>query len=163
MESACRAVAPLLVLTLVASASGDNAAMTTGGVPSMLSAHPSVSMVREIVKITVHSDRVDTDCTFVFKNEGVACNVKMGFPDFGMWAYAEGKAPGRSWFKSFQSYVDGKPVKTKLEVGKAPGEQWQVKTVLFEKNGSHVVREVYSNEAGGNQLLRIHSWPPVIR
>lgn len=127
----------------------DNAALTAGGQPRMMSSHPQVRMASEVVSMVVTKKRVLTDCTFVFRNSGKACTVRMGFPDFGMWAYAHPSKKARTRFKSYRSYVNGHPVKTNLILGKEPGEQWQVKQVLFPANGTVVVREQYTNEIGG--------------
>jgi len=137
---------------------GDNAALTTGGQPKMMSSHKSIEMQSEVVDLTVHWNRVDTTCSFVFVNDGAACKVRMGFPDFGMWAYAEPAKKPTTMFTRFQSYVDGKPVPTKLELGAEPGEQWQVKTVAFAKDGKRVVREVYSTAVGGVSISQTEAW-----
>lgn len=139
----------LPLLALAGTAVADNAALTTGGQPTMLGSHPSVSMESEIVRLVVHANRVDTDCTFVFVNHGKACNVNMGFPDFGLWAYAQKMTRPRSMFKKYGSFVDGKSVKTKLVLGKEDGEQWQTKFVSFPAGGKRTVREVYTTELGG--------------
>jgi hypothetical protein len=115
----------------------------------MLDSHPSVSMQSEVVKLVVHWNRVETEADFVFLNSGKACNVKMGFPDFGLWAYAYPRKKPETMFTSFRSYVDGKPVKTVLVLGKGHGEQWQTKTVAFPANGKRIVREAYTTDLGG--------------
>jgi len=131
-------------------AAADNAALTSGGQPRMMDHHLSIAMESEIVRLVVHWDRVETDCSFVFANHGKACSVNMGFPDFGLWAYAESrqKTP-HSMFKKYASFVDGKPARTKLVLGKDAGEQWQTKTVSFPANGKRIVREAYTTELGG--------------
>ncbi len=112
------------------------------------SGHPTISMASEVVKVVVRGHRVDTDCTFVFDNSGDACTVNMGFPDFGLWAYNYEHKKASTIFTSFKSYVDGKPVSTKLVLGQDHREQWQTKLVSFDKNGTRVVHEVYSTEVG---------------
>lgn len=106
----------------------------------MLAEHKTITMVSEVVKLTLHATRVDADCTFVFKNNGPACNVNTGFPDAGGSSYP---------FLTFQSFVDGKPVATKLEADKDGWKHWRVKVVPFEKDGVRIVREVYTSEMGG--------------
>jgi hypothetical protein len=127
----------------------DDAALTTGGLPRMMTSHPSISMTCEVVKLTVHGETIDTDCTFWFTNSGSASTVNMGFPDFGMFAYAQPSDTARTMFKKFQSYVDGKPVPTTLVLGKGPGEQWQTKMISFGKGATRVVHETYTTEVGG--------------
>jgi len=115
----------------------------------MMSGHPTISMASEVVKVVVRGRTVDSDCTFVFDNSGGACTVNMGFPDFGMWAYNYEHKKASTIFSSFQSYLDGRAVPTKLVLGADKREQWQTKLVSFDANGSRVVREVYSTELGG--------------
>lgn len=138
-----------LGLLAVCAAHADNAALTSGGQPKMMDHHPTVRMESEAVKLTVHWDRVDTDCSFVFANDGPACVVNMGFPDFGLLAYSQKLTEPASMFTKYASYVDGKPVSTKLVLGQGPGEQWQTKKVAFPAHGKRLVREVYSTELGG--------------
>ena len=127
----------------------DNAALTAGGRPTMLDRHPSISMESEVVKLVVHWNRVDAEAVFVFANHGAACNVTMGFPDFGLWAYGYRKTKPGTMFKSFHSFVDGSPVKTKLVLDRDHRGQWQTKVVSFKANGKRVVREVYTTAMGG--------------
>src|SRR5436853_1875311 len=103
---------------LFCSARADNAALTMGGVPKVLSSHRSIAMQSEEVKLTLHFDRIEADCTFNFVNTGAACNVRMGFPDFASWD------KHGSVFSKFASYVDGKPVRCKHLVGNVPDEDW---------------------------------------
>ena len=138
-----------LALLLAHGAFADNAALTFGGQPTVLSGHNSISMASETVDMVVHYDHVDTDCSFTFKNAGPACTVRMGFPDFGMWAYAYEKKKPKSIFQRYQSFVDQQRVSTHLILGANLGEQWQVKMVSFSANATHVVREVYRTETGG--------------
>lgn len=137
-----------------ASSQADNAALTSGGLPKMMAAHPSIAMESEVVKMVIHGDRVETDCTFVFANHGKACKVQMGFPDFGLWAFAYTSKKPQTMFRKYRSYVDGKSVATKLVLGEKPGEQWQTKTVSFPANGKRIVREVYTTDVGGIALAK---------
>ncbi|HVT11588.1 MAG TPA: hypothetical protein VHE55_04925 [Fimbriimonadaceae bacterium] len=151
----------LVILAIVFAASpvlADNAALTTGGQPTMMSGHKSISMESEVVKITVHWNRVDADCLFVFANHGRACTVNMGFPDFGLWAYEFRKKEPHSIFKTYRSYVDGKKVKTKLVLDKDKIQQWQTKMISFAANGKRTVREVYSTELGGAAVDQGKVW-----
>ena len=130
---------PLVLVAVVAAASAavaDNAALTSGGQPEMLSSHRSVAMASEVVRLTVHWNRVDTDCSFLFVNHGKACKVNMGFPDFGLWGYDYPRKKPETMFRQYHSFVDGKPVKTKLVLGKGGREQWQTKTVSFSAGAS---------------------------
>ncbi|HTQ09219.1 MAG TPA: hypothetical protein VMI31_04035, partial [Fimbriimonadaceae bacterium] len=152
---------PLVLVAVVAAASAavaDNAALTSGGQPEMLSSHRSVAMASEVVRLTVHWNRVDTDCSFLFVNHGKACKVNMGFPDFGLWGYDYPRKKPETMFRQYHSFVDGKPVKTKLVLGKGGREQWQTKTVSFSAGGKRIVREVYTTDIGGAAISKTEAW-----
>jgi hypothetical protein len=106
-------------------------------------------MWSEKVDLDVHAKFDRTVATFEFKNSGPACTVRMGFPDFGLWAYDYPHKKPETIFKTFQSYVDGKPVATKLELGADEREQWRVKDVWFPEDGTVTVEEEYTTEVGG--------------
>ncbi len=85
-----RLLKPLLALFVISTLSlafGDDAAITWSGSPKMLSGHPTVRMVSEKIILNVTpltgdaEGHTDADCTFVFKNDGPACSVRIGFPD----------------------------------------------------------------------------------
>jgi hypothetical protein len=149
-------VAALCAATGGASANDGGIAM--GGSPRLLSSHPSVSMTSEVIKMTVRGKDVLVDCSFVFKNSGKACTVRMGFPDVGVGANdpdeetdesALAKTPPRTTFKSFASYVNGAPVKTKLIRADQEGHYWHTKTVRFPARSVVRVRDVYRQLTGG--------------
>jgi hypothetical protein len=54
-----------------------------GGNPRLLQSHPSVTMQSEEINITVRNETVTADCRFVFRNDGKATKVRMGFPAEG--------------------------------------------------------------------------------
>jgi hypothetical protein len=142
--------AHLMLLVLVSpTVYADNAALWAGGRPRLMDKHPQVQMVAEDVLVVVRADRIKTECTFVFRNGGTGCKVRMGFPDFGLWAYAVQLKKPKSMFTEYASFVEGRKVPTKLVLGDKPGEQWQTKTVAFPTNGSVTVKEVYSTKVGG--------------
>ena len=146
-------------MTLCAFA--DDAAMSSGGSPTLLKGHPSISMVLEHVTVTVGKDKIRYDCTFNFQNKGPATSVKIGFPDRGFGAYETGdqedaydakqkgkkKAPFAA-LKEFVSYVDGKKVAVKLEGTNKIAQSWHTKVVKFGANQSHVVRNTFYADMG---------------
>jgi hypothetical protein len=101
-------------------------------------------MVSEVVRLHVGKRIVRADCRFVFRNEGPATTVKMGFPDED--SAREGEK-GKSVFKSFRSWVDGRSVTTRIEEDDNDGV-WQVKQVDLPANKTVVVRDVYSVSPG---------------
>lgn len=146
------AVLTIGVVLLASLATADNAALSMGGLPRMLRGHPTVAMQSERVDMTTYLDHVDTKCVFTFANIGPACTVRMGFPDFGFGGYQPSKEHPRSCFTKYQSFVDGKPVKTALTVGAKSGEQWQVKDVKFGSHSPRTVTEMYTTRVGGAVL-----------
>ena len=132
--------------------------LTMGGSPTLLKGHPTVRMESEIVKISVSNDEVVTDCTFVFRNSGAACDVRMGFPDRGFGAedrYEDTsdedwpKVEARTVFNWFKSWVNGKPVTCELVKGLKLGELYRSKMVHFGRNSRVVVRDRYAMSPGG--------------
>lgn len=144
----------VLVAVLVAvspAISANDSALTYGGTIAMLKGHPTVRMESELIKLRVSEDKVTADCTFVFKNDGPQCQVRMGFPDEG---YDGGPTQDGGWFQTFKSTVDGKPVKTYVVEDKNRGEDedmryWHVKDVTFPAQGTSVVHDFYTVPIGG--------------
>lgn len=131
-----------------------------GGTPRLLKTHPSVRMASEIIRITVGKKTLKTDCRFVFVNSGAACTVRMGFPDRGVGASDPDEenadntmhTPPRTTFQSFQSWVDGRRVPTKLIRASDEGEYWHTKTLKFPAHKTMIVRDVYTQSVGGGIL-----------
>jgi len=146
-------IASLLALTLV-----NDGALTMGGSPELLTGHPTVRMESELIKIWTDGQTVKADCQFVFKNSGPACEVKMGFPDAGLGADDpyEGMGPEEtkpvSALDNFLSWVDGKAIKTKLEVNKER-HTWHTKMVHFPAHSTVRVRDTYRSRCGGGIFL----------
>jgi len=158
----------LSVLTL---ALADDGAITWGGSPKMLKGHRTVRMVSEKIVLSVtpiSKDKdgyTDADCTFVFKNEGPACAVRIGFPDRTRGAFEETFARGGSGdiphptfqaLLNFKSWVDGVPVKTTVELSSDPtvkgatyGGSWHVKVVNFKANQTLTIRDTYRQPQSG--------------
>jgi hypothetical protein len=151
-----RYLLPLLaVLCLPLSAvRANDGAISMGGTPRLLSSHKTVSMQSEVIRMTVGEEKITTDCRFVFKNDGPAVTVRMGFPDQGRGDVAgaeENEPPGtplRGTFITFKSYVDGKPIATKIVKGENVGDYWHVKDVRFPANSTVIIRDVYTQIAG---------------
>jgi hypothetical protein len=144
-----------------AFAFADDAAMSWGGTPTMLKGHKTIRMQSEHVIMTIHEDHAAVDCYFVFENTGPATSVKIGFPDTGWGASAEdygiAKASGQhpkpfASFTKFNSFVDGKPVPTKLESAPETTDgnpsSWHTKIVNFGSHQTLTVRDVYDIPLG---------------
>jgi hypothetical protein len=110
------------VLTLSIAAYADDTAMSgIGGNVQPLRSHSSVRMVSEEVRIDDPEDpRVRA--SFVFRNEGPATDVLMGFPEMA------GGASGYSYYATltgFRSWIDGVPVTvTRRRAGPARRSCW---------------------------------------
>jgi len=120
-------------------------------------------MASERIIMDVGKENTNVKCIFVFKNDGPACKVRMGFPDNGAGAYqteageneAEAKEKGKkvvpfsamNWFKST---VDGKPVTTTLINGdiEAGPFSWHTKTVSFQRGQTRRVIDTYQVATG---------------
>lgn len=141
---------------LALPARANDGALSKGGTPRLISGHSSVSMQSEVIRMTIGEETITTDCRFVFKNDGPACTVRMGFPDQGIGDVPgadheepEGsKTPARGTFRSFRSYINGKPVPTKVIRSGEPGGYWHVKEVRFPAKSTVTVRDVYTQIVG---------------
>jgi hypothetical protein len=147
----------LLVLLLSLTAAGyanDAAVNGVGGTVAPMESHPSIRMVREKVDAKIGWDGVKVRCEFVFKNEGPATTVEMGFPERS-WGDSA-KPIVTTEFKGFNSWVDGKSVSTKLipsvRSQSMEYEAWHVKDVRFGKNQTRTVVDEYTSPLGGDSI-----------
>jgi hypothetical protein len=131
----------------------NDAALGSGGTPTMLHGNTTVRMASEKIVVNVDKEKTSATCTFVFQNDGPACKIKVGFPDHAYGAAdpeedadpaARKKPPKRGAMNSFHSWVDGKEVKMSLERGKEAGDYWHTKSVTFKGHGQTVVRDTYT-------------------
>ncbi len=121
----------------------NDADVSVSGSPKLLSGHKSVRMEREKIVMTIGPADTVVVCDFWFKNDGPACSVRMGFPDEGnQTEEIDESGKMTSNFRSFKSWVDGKPTPTKLERGEG-ADAWQVKTVKFGAHATVHVRDRY--------------------
>ncbi|HIE51613.1 MAG TPA: YARHG domain-containing protein [Armatimonadetes bacterium] len=111
--------------------------------------HPSVRMVAEDVHIKLATGEVV--CQFVFKNEGPATTVLMGFPEGGG---GDVRVPEYTNFDRFEARVDGVKVPVRRVVPKDQGpaeyQIWWVKRVHFRRGQRRVVRNRYTSSLGSN-------------
>jgi hypothetical protein len=149
-------------LLLAATARANDGGIAFGGSPGLLKGHPSVSMASEVVRMAIGEEKATVDCRFVFRNDGPACSVRMGFPDRGEGAMDPDeenenpmRTPPKSTFLSFKSWVDSAPVKTELIRADKPGRFWHAKTVEFPANGQRAVRDLYTLPVGAQ--ITVHN------
>jgi len=136
-------------------ACADDGGISFGGNPHLMKGHATVSMKNEVVKMDVKDKVIKVDCIFVFHNSGPACTVRMGFPDQGLGAaepYQGDPVPTRNLkatFLTYDSWVDGKKVPTKLIPTNDRALYWHTKTVTFKGNSDCTIRDVYTLPPGG--------------
>ena len=109
--------------------------------------HPSVVMQSELVTAAITPRGAAVHCLFVFRNDGSATKVKMGFPE------SAGGDIGSSvqGFRSFRSLVDGKAVLTKIEGFRREEmgwSRWRTKTVRLAAGQIRRVVVEYRAELG---------------
>ncbi|HLK57709.1 MAG TPA: hypothetical protein VKU00_14180 [Chthonomonadaceae bacterium] len=140
-----------LFLATMGAVRADDGWIAYGGNPGLLSGHPTVSMVSEIIQVDVGDKKLTVDCHFVFKNDGPARRVRMGFPDIDDHRGEEpdeAKKPPVGALDSFRSYVDGKEVTTHLIRADKTEDVWHEKTVTFAAHSRVKVRDIYTTGVG---------------
>lgn len=119
-----------------------------GGTIKAMDEHPSVAMKSELVEVAITESTATVHCTFVFHNDGPATRVKMGFPEGGGGDVDVTKPRG---FRSFRSWVDGKPIPTKIEGFTADEFHWdrfRTKVVDFAAGQTRRVEVRYEQPLG---------------
>lgn len=151
------AILAVCLAALGRPAGADDGGIAFGGTPRLLSGHPTVAMESEVVTMTVGERAATVDCRFVFRNDGPACTVRMGFPDAGDGSADPDeehaadylKYPPKALFTSFRSWVDGQAAPTQLIRSNEPGHFWHAKTVRFPAHSRVRVRDLYTVPLGG--------------
>ncbi|MDI6827529.1 MAG: DUF4424 family protein [Armatimonadota bacterium] len=144
----------MLVPTLYASAN-DTAVRGISGSVAAMAHHPSICMVSENVSAKIGWDTANVCCQFVFKNEGKTTSVKMGFPEEASGDVSPIKRPA---FKSFRSWVDGKPVNTRFIPSRGSESDdleytaWHVKDVAFAAGQTRLVVNKYEAPLGMDSM-----------
>lgn len=153
---ACLCMLCLFLTCSIASANDSALRGLSGGTLKPMNEHPSVRLVKERVTVRLGTETATVRCEFHLKNEGKACEVKMGFPEHA-WAYGDGGTNLR--MSEFRSRVDGRLVKMKYQVSPKPPkrfrdeemsyEAWYTKIVKFPAGQTRVVVDTYKCEIGG--------------
>lgn len=101
---------------------------------------------------------------FVFRNDGPATDVLIGFPDMGSMSGIENTTP--PGLKHFRSFVDGKPIAVRrvfshhgLPNGLAEDYDylaWEIKRVHFGAHQTHVIVDEY--DGGGGSDTEAQFW-----
>ncbi|MHB1458949.1 MAG: hypothetical protein ACYC0V_18725, partial [Armatimonadota bacterium] len=142
------AVVGLLFICAVAW-SNDSRVVGVGGSVTPMEQGNTVRMVSEKVNIRLAWDGARVRCRFVFKNEGPATIVKMGFPEQAGGDVTQIK---KSAYKNFKSWVDGKKVQTRFvpsaESSISHYRAWHVKDVSFKAGQTRVIEDEYFGTYG---------------
>lgn len=148
-------LAVALLAASTSKAGADDGGISFGGSPHLLKGHATVAMKDEVVTMTIGKEEIKVDCRFIFQNKGPTCTVRMGFPDEGQGSSEpyQGeevpKGPGlKATFLTYDSWVDGKKVPTKLIPTKDRSLYWHSKTVKFKANSDCLIRDVYTLAPG---------------
>ncbi len=167
MRASIAVLGTITLLTTVGMGwSDDGVVFATGGTARLMSSHASVRMVREEVRIKLYPDRAEVDCSFVFKNEGKATTVQIGFPET-LQGGTDTSAQTAPKLRNFRAYLDGQPVSYRiLKASERRGEYgiayWYVRTVHFAAGQQRTTRVTYSAELGGDSVGR-RFFPYVLR
>ena len=115
--------------------------------------HPQVRMVREKVNVEVGQYNYKVRANFVFRNQGKATNVKMGFPETGGGdGLPDESERHKSTFLKFSSSVDGNKVPVKRVLLNRDIDEYEaawVKTVRFSAGQTRHVQVDYTAPIGG--------------
>ncbi len=137
-----------LLLLCTSVRADDGAVHGVGGSVALLEAHPSIRMVWERVDVKLGWETAKVRCRFIFRNEGPATTVKIGFPEK---AWGEGST-ATSNFKNFKSWVDGKQIKTRFITSARDNDReykaWHVKTVAFKARETIEIVDEYESQLG---------------
>jgi len=147
-------LAALVISSTFLATSADDGGISFGGSPHLLRGHRSVAMKSEAVKIDIQPELITVDCKFVFHNSGPTSTVRVGFPDQGLGAeepYQGEPLPTKglkATFLTYESYVDGKKVPTKLIPTNDRGLFWHTKNVTFKSKSDCLIHDVYTLKPG---------------
>lgn len=107
----------LLLLALPGVAAADDASLGRMGEAVQPVHNTQVRMIEEEVNIRVYRYKCEVTATFLFRNDGPATTVLVGFPEGGVDSEWAG---GDSLLHDFATELDGKPVTVKREPGLRP-------------------------------------------
>lgn len=147
-----------VALGCVSFADDSASQMIAGGTLQLMDEHTSIKMVSEDVDIKLgeavaYDWRAYVRCQFIFRNDGPATDVWMGFPEK---CAAGGDSSAIDRLMGFKSWVDGQPMALKY-VKSSKNEKggdikdykaWYVKKVHFDAGQTRRVVDVYSAYLG---------------
>lgn len=140
----------LLLLCLIVPVLANDTWMISGGTAQSMQEHSSVRMVSEKIDVKLQGNAPAlVKCEFVFRNEGKAQVVKMGFPSH---ASGDVKPLNKSDLRNFRSWIDGKPTKVTFvrakPVSKYKYKAWYVKEAHFKVGQTRTIVDTYNGRLG---------------
>lgn len=153
MKIASSILVVVMFLRFATPALADAARISAGGAVHQMRGGGTVSMASEVVRIKISDHLQEVDCTFNFENNGPACSVRIGFPDFTNMPDLTSEETASNLKPTFLTYkccVDGKETKSELvpEDGDYGGNDdiklWHASDVQFPANSKVTVRDCYS-------------------
>lgn len=139
-----------LMLCMASATKADDGYVTgIGGAIRLMHGHPTIRMVSEEVHIQLPEGKVSA--RFVFRNEGRATTVEIGFPESGKDILPH----PYSHMVGFQSTVDGQSVRVTRKVAQKPTDDgdyeydyWWVKKVSFARGQTRTIVNTYTGGVG---------------
>jgi hypothetical protein len=115
--------------------------------------HRSIRMLRETVDMTLGEQSYEVIANFVFRNEGAATTVLMGFPEGAGGDIDFGPLEKRSAYRNFATWVDGRRAPVRRIVAKQAEydfdfDAYWVKSVRFARGQTRRVRVSYRAPVG---------------
>lgn len=137
----------------------DSAISGVSGTPGNLKAvqltgeHKSVRMVREEIVMTIGRNDYVTDAHFVFRNDGPATTVRMGFPESSGGDSNFEELKTKTPFREFETWVDGRKVVAWRMIAESNPDDFEfeafwVKSVPFKRGQTRNVRVRYRSPLG---------------
>jgi hypothetical protein len=111
----------------------------------------NITMLDEVINITLHRGYYEVDVTFDFYNDGPAENILLGFP---VWTALNNNPKDREWAKidDFRSYINGNLLTEYTEREESTREsdyshllttKWFIREVTFPENSHTYSRVTY--------------------
>ena len=138
----------------------DSALLRSGGLAAPMEEQPSIHMVSAEITVDLYNGHSRVQCDYLFRNEGPATTVTMGFPSLpGYGDIVEQQVAPE--LEQFYTWVDGQEVGTRqvreARTGETAGRRWYTKQVAFAAGQERRVRDAYRQPngrvAGGPQFL----------
>jgi len=135
----------------IAALANDSAVTGEGGRVSRIKGEDAgVRMVKETVRVDLYPDYYDVTADFLFKNDGQAVTVTMGFPEGGAGDVDVTPYVDRTAFQNFHTWVDDQEVNATRQatIEEDSYQAYWVKAVSFTAGQQRRVRVAYRSKPG---------------